>query len=119
MDLKDAFALLVILVSVASTIMVSGNARRATTVQAENVDLSRIRDLRAELAETKIELDACRQQATELNRKLQIANREAGEAWTEVAVLRRMAYRPGMTIERLREYLGPLIDDEPRSTASG
>jgi peptidoglycan hydrolase CwlO-like protein len=108
LEVRDVLTILAIMVSLVTMIVVSRNARRATAVQTQNVDLARIRDLRSELAEAKSELDAVKTQAAELNRKLQVSNREASQAWTEVAELKRLAHRPGMTMETFRAYIGPL-----------
>ncbi len=127
LEFRDMLALGAIIVSLISAVMVSRNGRAATSVNAANVDLARIRDLRSEVTETKNDLiatrnelkdtrrdlDHCREQVAELSRQLQTANRDAGQAWLELAELRRLAHRPDMTIERLREYVGTLPDERP------
>lgn len=117
LEIRDILTLIVIVVSIGSTLLVNRNSRNATQVNAQSLDLSRIRDLRtevseakADLAATRTELNACQQQAAELHRRLLVSNREAGEAWTELAELKRLAHRPGMTIPLLLEYIGPLAN---------
>lgn len=112
LEFRDVLTVGALVATLLGTLLVSRNARKATSVNAQNVDLARIRDLRSELAETKNELEACKTQATELNRKLQISNREASQAWLELAELKRLAHRPGMTLPRLLEYIGPLPDPD-------
>lgn len=107
-ELRDLLTLGVLLASILSIAVVSRNARRATAVNAQNVDLARIRELRAELRETQSDLEACKDQVSELSRKLTVANRDGAQAWMELAELKRLAHRPDMTMVRFREYIGPL-----------
>lgn len=108
LEVRDVLTLGVLIASVLSMILVSRNARRATAVNAQNVDLARIRELRAEVQDVRSELGVCKEQASELSRKLGVANRDGAQAWTELAELKRMAHRPDMTMPRFREYVGPL-----------
>lgn len=112
-ELRDLLTIAVILVSLISIVVVSRNARKATSVNSENVDLARIRELRAELRETQSDLEACRTQVVELSRKLTVANRDGAQAWMELAELKRLAHRPDMSLARFRDYIGPLPSDSP------
>lgn len=98
-ELRDVLTGVVILVSVISMLTVSRNARRATSVQAENVDLARIRDLRSELKETKDELDAVKRQARELAEHMAEANDRAITYARREAEMLRYARMPGVTID--------------------
>lgn len=95
-ETRDLVAILSILVAIASMIIVSRNARRATGVNAQNADLTRIRDLRSELRETKDELDRAKAQATQLTIQLQEANDAAMTAYRQRAEMLRFAQMPGM-----------------------
>jgi septal ring factor EnvC (AmiA/AmiB activator) len=97
-ELRDVIAGLSVLLALASMIVVSRNARRATSVNAQNTDLTRIRDLRQELKETKDELDRARAQATQLTIQLQEANDAAMTAYRQRAEMLRFAQMPGMDI---------------------
>jgi uncharacterized protein YlxW (UPF0749 family) len=107
---ETVLTILALFLTAVSMVLVNRNARRATSVQAENRDLARIRDLRAELTDTRKELDQCHEAVADLNRKLKVSNRDAETAWIELLALKRMAHRPDMTLTRLREYIGPLQD---------
>jgi septal ring factor EnvC (AmiA/AmiB activator) len=95
-ELRDVIAGLAVLVALVSMVIVSRNARRATSVHAQNTDLTRIRDLRAELKETKDDLDRVKAQATQLNIQLQEANDAAMTAYRQRAEMLRYAQIPGM-----------------------
>lgn len=99
LDIRDVLMGVSLLIAAASMILVSRNARRATAVQRQNTDLTRIRDLRNELRETKDELDVVREQATLLNRQLVEANGAATAAYRERAEMLRYARMPGVTLE--------------------
>lgn len=114
-ELRDLLSIVLAAITLLSIVVVSRNARRATAVNAENVDLARIRELRAEVRETQTDLDVCRTQVAELSRKLTVANRDGAQAWMELAELKRLAHRPDMTLVRFREYIGP-VPEEGRST---
>lgn len=98
-ELRDVIAVFSVLVAVISVVLVSRNARRATAVNAQNLDLARIRDLRAELKETKDELDNVRKQASELATHLTEANERAISYARNEAEMLRYARMPGVTIE--------------------
>lgn len=99
-DLRDLVAILSVLVAAASMLIVSRNARKATAVQTQNMDLARIRDLRQELRETKGDLDACKVQVTELSRQLTEASEAAMSSYRERMEMIRYAQIPGMDIDR-------------------
>jgi septal ring factor EnvC (AmiA/AmiB activator) len=99
-ETRDVLTFLSILAMLASMMVVSRNARRATSVQTENIELTRIRDLRAELRETKQELDEVKGQVTNLTRQLVEANDAAMDAYRARAEMLRWARMPGMDMPR-------------------
>lgn len=107
-DILQAFLLLATIVSV---VVVNRNARRATAVNAENVDLARIRDLRSELTEAKVELDVVKRQVGEMMRQTQAANDAAYQAVRDREEMLRYGRMPGMDIER---WLARFGDDRPQ-----
>jgi uncharacterized coiled-coil DUF342 family protein len=107
-ETRDLVSLLAVIVSIVSMIIVSRSARRATSVNAQNLDLVRIRDLRAELSETRNEMDKCRSEVRSLTVQLEEANQAALKAYREREDMRRYAQMPGMDIETwLRRFLPP------------
>lgn len=99
METRDLITILAVLVSLASMLVVSRNARRATKVQAQNTDLTRIRDLRAELRETKDELTHVKDQATALSLQLNAAHERSIEFARKEIEMLQYARMPGVTME--------------------
>lgn len=106
-ELRDVISGLSVLLALVGMLVVSRNARKATSVQMENADLTRIRDLRSELRETKTELDAFRDQVLRLGRQLTEANDAAMEAYRWRAEALRYAQMPGMDMATWLARFGP------------
>lgn len=98
-EFRDLLALLAVVVSVTSVVLVTRNARRANAIHTQNVDLTRIRDLRSELRETKEELDAVKLQATKLIHQLEAANAAATEAIRQQHEMIRYGQMPGVDMQ--------------------
>lgn len=107
LELRDLIAAASVILAVVSMVIVSRNARRATSVNAQNLDLARIRDLRSELKETREELDKCKAQASQLQLQMQEANDAAMTAYRERAEMLRYASMPGMDIDTWLERFSP------------
>lgn len=110
-ELRDIITALSVLVAVMGMLLVNRNAKRALRPAAENTDLTRIRDLRHEIKETRDELDRAKAQVTQLTIQVQEAtdavraayrerNDAALEAHRERMEMIRYARMPGMDIER-------------------
>lgn len=102
-ELRDAITMASLAIALLSVILVSRNSRKATAVQMQNVDLTRIRDLRHELAETKSELHEVKVQAAQLAAQLTAANEAGVEAAKREAEMLMYARMPGVTIEDWRD----------------
>lgn len=101
-ELRDIITFLSVLVAIGGMLLVSRNAQRATSVQAQNADLTRIRDQRAELREMKEELVHVKEQVTALTAQLTAANeRSLAYAQREIEMM-QYAQMPGVTIEDWR-----------------
>lgn len=87
---------------------------RATDRQAE---LGWAREVRQDAADARTEVAQLRTEIREVRRQLELTQREADHWLTENQSMRKQAHRPGMTIERLRELIGPI--DPPAATANG
>jgi hypothetical protein len=105
-ETRDVIAILSIFAAVVSMIIVSRNARRATGVQLQNIDLTRIRDLRSELAEVTSELHRTKMQITELTVQVTAANEAATGAYRQQAEMLLYARMPGVTIEDWLRHFG-------------
>jgi uncharacterized coiled-coil DUF342 family protein len=90
---------------------------RATDVNARAAELGWVKELRQDAADARTEVAELRTEVREVRRQLVLAQREADYWLTEKQALHRQAWRPGMTIERLRDLIGPV--DPPAATANG
>lgn len=87
---------------------------RATDRQAE---LGWAKEVRQDAADARTEVAQLRTEVRELRRQLEAATREADYWVAEHQAMRRNTWRPGMTIDRLRDLIGPI--DPPAATANG
>jgi hypothetical protein len=93
------------------------SSTRATDVNQQAANIGLVKELRQDAAEAREEVDQLRNQVRELRRQLEAVTREADYWINEHQAMRRHTWRPGMTIERLRELIGPI--DPGATTANG
>lgn len=100
------------------------SSSRATDVNSRAAELGWVKELRQdatdarrELGDAREEVDQLRGRVRELSRQVDAVTREADHWITEHQAMRRHAWRPGMTIDRLRELIGPI--DPPAAAANG
>lgn len=98
-EIRDIITAVSVLVAFIGMMLVNRNAKRALRPAAENTDLTRIRDLRGELAETKAELTAVKGQVHTLSLQLTAANEDAMAAYRERHEMLRYARMPGVNID--------------------
>lgn len=72
---------------------------QAATAQ-QTADTARTKQLRDDLT-------AAEEEVTKLRRQVSVLTKEAEQAVADLVYLRRTIWRSGMTIERLREFVGP------------
>lgn len=82
---------------------------RATSVQQQAADLTRSKQLREDLEKAEEEV-------TKLRRQVAVLTKEAESAVADLVYLRRTIWRDGMTIDRLREFVGPESPPNNRPT---
>lgn len=109
---RDLIAICSILIAVVSMLVVSRNAKKAHAVQLQNTDLTRIRDLRAELKEVRDELRGVSAEAANMRRQMTQTNEFANELLRERMEMIRYAQMPGVTITDWLERYGD--KDYPR-----
>ncbi len=98
-EIRDVITAASVIVSLVAMLLINRNAKRALRPVAENTDLTRIRDLRAELTEAKHECDTLRGQLHQLNIQAKAANDSAMDAYRERQEMLSFARMPGVTIE--------------------
>lgn len=98
-DLRDLITAASVLVALVGMLLVNRNAKRALRPAAENTDLTRIRDLRNELRETRDEVDALKRQVAALDKQLIEANDFGMVMARERAEMLRYGRMPGVTMD--------------------
>jgi uncharacterized protein YlxW (UPF0749 family) len=106
--------IVVALIAATGAVIAAFFAWRAST---QATQLGWAKELREDAAGARTEVAKLREEVRDLRRQLELAQREADHWLTEHQTARRHAHRPGMTIERLRELLGPV--DPPAAAANG
>lgn len=123
----DDPSVLVAIISAASAvvcgIMVWRSSGRATDVDARAAELTWVREMRQDATDTRRELDQCQEQVRTLSRQLSAVTREVDHWIARYQTVHRAAWRPGVTLDQLREILGPDLpatasDDGPSGTQS-
>lgn len=89
---------------------------RANDVNQQAANLGWVKELRQDAIDARKEIVQLQDEVRRLHRQLDIVTREADHWITEHQTIRRQAWRPGMTIDRLRDLIGPI---EPPATANG
>jgi septal ring factor EnvC (AmiA/AmiB activator) len=105
-EIRDLITAASVLVALFGMLLVNRNAKRALRPAAENTDLTRIRDLRAEraeikqeLTETRQELELVRNQVHRLSMQVEEASNAATQAYRDRQEMIRFAQMPGVTID--------------------
>lgn len=117
MDKTIVVALIAGVPGLVAAFLVYRSSRRANSVAEDQANLGWARELRQDAADARSEVGLLRTEVRELRRQLEAATREADYWVTEHQAMRRNTWRPGMTIDRLREMIGPI--DPPTATANG
>jgi peptidoglycan hydrolase CwlO-like protein len=117
MDKTFVVALIAGVPGFVAALLVYRSSRRANAVAEKQTDLAWARELRQDAHDAREEVEQLRGQVRELRRQLDVVTREADHWIAEHQAMRRHTWRPGMTIDRLRELIGPI--DPPNATANG
>lgn len=104
-------------------VLVWRSSRRATNVQAQGVDVSArtaelawVKEIRQDAKDAREDVEALQEQVRTLTRQLAVVTREAEHWIAQYQFIHRTAWRPGITLEQLRQILGP---DSPQASANG
>ena len=113
-------SLVIATLSLAGTLIVAALtyrvSRQATRVDERAGELQWVKEMRADAKDARADVAALQEQVASLKRELNVASREAEHLAEEMMLWRRTAWRPGMTIDRYREFIGP---PPPAVTANG
>lgn len=84
------------------------SSSKATDVNEQAANLAWVKELRQDAADARREVQQLRDEIRQVRRELAVAQGEADHWNAEHQTMRRHAWRPGMTIDKLRELLGPV-----------
>lgn len=106
MDAAIVVALISGVVAMASASVGWRASVRATSAQQQvgerSADAARTKQLREDLTTAEMEVRM-------LRRQVEVMTREVESTAADLIYLRRTIWRPGMTLERLRQYVGPEV----------
>ena len=117
MDTPTLVAVIALAGTVITALFAWRSSSRATDVNQQAANLAWVKELRQDASDAREEVEQLRGQVRELRRQLDAVTREADHWIAEHQAMRRHAWRPGMTIDRLRELIGPM--DPPAAAANG
>ena len=107
MDASDVIAGGSVVVAGIGALFAYKSSGKANDVSEKANELGWVKELRQDAIDTRREMDACQVQVTQLRRQLAVVTREAEHWVSEFQFIHRTVWRPGVTVERLREMLGP------------
>lgn len=117
MDAPVVVALIAGVPGLIAAFLVFRSSSRANNVNETAANLAWVKELRQDASDAREEVEQLRGQVRELKRQLDLVTREADHWINEHQSMRRHVWRPGMSIDRLRELIGPV--DPPGATANG
>lgn len=117
MDKTIVVALIAGVPGLVAAYLVYRSSSRANDVNQQAANLGWVKELRQDAVDAHEEIDQLRNQVRSLQRQVEAMTREADYWIAEHQSMRRQAWRPGMTIERLRDLIGPA--DPPAATSNG
>lgn len=116
MDASDVIAGGSVVVAGLGALFAYKSSGAANNVSEKAGELSWVKELRQDAIDTRRELDGCQVQVTQLRRQIAVVTREAEHWVNEYQFIHRTVWRPGVTVERLREMLGPPPDESGPAT---
>jgi uncharacterized coiled-coil DUF342 family protein len=114
MDIPLLVAVVSAAAAIAAATITAKASKRATDVNEQAANLGWVKELRQDAIDARKEVAELRTEVRELRRQLAAVAGEADHWIGQHQTMHRQAWRPGMTIERLRELFGP----EPPSATS-
>lgn len=107
MDTTVAVAGISAAAAVFSGFLVWRSSGRATDVNARAAELAWVKEIRQDAKEAREDVEALQEQVRVLSRQLAVVTREAEHWITRYQFVHRTAWRAGITLDQLREILGP------------
>lgn len=119
MDKAIVVALLALAASGITAFFAWKSSTRATDVNARAADLEWVKAIKTDASDARKEVEQLQVQLRQVSRQMEAVQREA-EYWiAQYQVVHRTAWREGMTLARLRQFLGPDAPPTPAASANG
>jgi uncharacterized protein YlxW (UPF0749 family) len=97
--------------SVLAAFLVYRTSTQANRTGESRSELDWVKELRQDALDTRKEMEAAQEQVKQLRRQLETVTREADHWIAEYQFMQRNVWRDGMSVERLRELLGPIQEE--------
>lgn len=107
MDTNVVVAVVSSLTSITAAAFVYRSAGRATDVTQQAGQQQWAKDMSKEASEAREEVKELREEVRTVRRQLDVVTREADHWIAAYQLVHRTAWRTGMTLDRVRELLGP------------
>jgi hypothetical protein len=104
--------------AVVAALMVFRRSGQANDINGKANELGWVKELRQDALDTRKEMEALQQQVANLRRQLTLAQREAEHWVTEYQFLHRTIWRDTISVDRLRELVGPPPQEPPAPASS-
>lgn len=116
MDTPVAVAVISAAAAVFSGVLVWRSSGRATDVNERAAELAWVKEIRQDAKDAREDVEALQEQVRALSRQLSVVTREAEHWIAQYQLVHRTAWRTGVTLEQVRDLLGP---DTPQTTPNG
>lgn len=88
-------------------------AGKANNITEKANELGWVKELRQDALDTRKEMEALQSQVQTLRRQLATVSAEADHWIAQYQALHRTIWRDSITVDRLRDYVGPVPQDPP------
>lgn len=107
MDTPIVVALIALGASAVTAFFTWRASGRATNVNERTAELAWVKEIRQDAIEARKDVEAMQAKVQNLSRQLDTITREAEYWMSQYQLVHRTAWRNGMTLERVRQFLGP------------
>lgn len=115
METRDVLYLVATLATVVFGILTYRNGRRGTDISEQTYELNRLNAVEKRASDLEDKLTRANDTIDALQRKLRVTTELADQATAEWQALHKLIWRPGMTLDRLKDYVGPPTPEETRT----
>jgi len=107
LETRDFLSILALLASVVLGVITARNGRRGVETGQENLKLQKLKHTEDRVTELEGKVAKANGTIESLQRKLRVTTELADQATAEWTALSIFIHRPGMTLDRVKDYVGP------------